>query len=102
MITSHDLFLVGFLVFLEGILSIDNAIVLALLARGLPKEQQKKALTYGLIGAVIFRLASLFFQGDPCKAGLLIRLSQTTCDIHPSRYGQGVLAVTVVAANNHR
>jgi len=53
-------------------------------------------------GFTAFRLASLFFQGDPCKAGLLIRLSQTTCDIHPSRYGQGVLAVTVVAANNHR
>ena len=60
MITSHDIFLVLFLVFLEGILSIDNALVLALLARGLPEKQQRKALTYGLIGAVVFRLLSLF------------------------------------------
>lgn len=58
-ITPQDLVIVGFLVFLEGVLSIDNALVLALLARPLPKEQQKKALTYGLIGAVVFRLAAL-------------------------------------------
>lgn len=51
----------GLLVFLEGILSIDNALVLALLARHLPKEQQKKALTYGLFGAVFFRLIALAF-----------------------------------------
>lgn len=59
MVTSHDLFLILFLIFLEGILSIDNALVLALLARGLPEKQQRKALTYGLIGAVVFRLLSL-------------------------------------------
>ncbi len=59
MITGHDIFLVLFLVFLEGILSIDNALVLALLARGLPPEQQRKALTYGLVGAMVFRLLSL-------------------------------------------
>jgi YkoY family integral membrane protein len=58
-ITTHDLFLIGFLVFLEGILSIDNALVLAMMARHLPPAQQKKALTYGLIGAVVFRLLSL-------------------------------------------
>ncbi len=57
--TSQDLVVIGFLVFLEGILSIDNALVLALLARALPKEQQQKALTYGLLGAVVFRLAAL-------------------------------------------
>ena len=59
MITMNDLGTIGFLVFLEGILSIDNALVLAMLARGLPAEQQRKALTYGLIGAVAFRLLSL-------------------------------------------
>jgi lysophospholipase L1-like esterase len=53
-------------------------------------------------GFTAFRLASLFFQGDPCKAGLLARLSPTTCDIHPSRYGQSVLAATVAIANNRR
>jgi lysophospholipase L1-like esterase len=45
-----------------------------------------------------FRLASMFFQGDPCKAGLLVRLSATACDVHPSRIGQNVLAATVLVA----
>jgi len=58
-ISSQDFAVIGLLAFLEGILSIDNALVLALLAKRLPKHQQKKALTYGLAGAVIFRLAAL-------------------------------------------
>jgi len=57
--TLHDITTILFLVFLEGILSIDNALVLAMLARGLPPSLQKKALTYGLVGAVIFRLIAL-------------------------------------------
>lgn len=60
-ITPQDFALIGFLAFLEGILSIDNALVLAMMARHLPKEQQRKALTYGLIGAVVFRLIALAF-----------------------------------------
>jgi YkoY family integral membrane protein len=59
MVTSQDLVVILFLVFLEGVLSIDNAIVLALLARPLPKAQQKKALTYGLVGAIVFRLIAI-------------------------------------------
>jgi len=43
------------LILLEGILSADNAIVLAVMVKGLPKEEQKKALTYGLFGAYFFR-----------------------------------------------
>jgi YkoY family integral membrane protein len=61
LVTPQDLAVIGFLVFLEGVLSIDNAIVLALLARPLPKEQQKKALTLGLVGAVVFRLVAIGF-----------------------------------------
>ena len=56
----QDLAVIGVLVFLEGILSIDNALVLAILAKPLPERQQRKALTYGLIGAVVFRLVALF------------------------------------------
>ena len=48
------------LIGLEGLLSADNAIVLAIMVKHLPKEQQKKALFYGLIGAVVFRFAALF------------------------------------------
>ncbi len=58
-ITSHDFLLIGLLIFLEGVLSVDNALVLAILARHLPVKEQKKALTYGLIGAFIFRFIAL-------------------------------------------
>jgi YkoY family integral membrane protein len=56
----QDLATVGLLVFLEGILSVDNALAIALIARGLPKEMQRKALTYGIAGAIIFRILALF------------------------------------------
>ncbi|MED1604531.1 TerC family protein [Cytobacillus kochii] len=46
---------IGTLIVLEGLLSADNALVLAVMVKHLPKEQQKKALTYGLIGAYFFR-----------------------------------------------
>lgn len=58
-ITAQDMGIVGLLIFLEGILSIDNALVLAMMARTLPQHQQKKALTYGFAGAIIFRLLAL-------------------------------------------
>ena len=51
----RDLLIVGILVVLEGVLSIDNALVLGLLARRLPKVLQRRALTYGLVGAFGFR-----------------------------------------------
>ncbi|MFZ7943400.1 TerC family protein [Neobacillus sp. 19] len=40
---------------LECILSADNALVLSAFVKPLPKEQQKKALVYGLWGAYVFR-----------------------------------------------
>src|SRR4051794_34724742 len=44
------------LIVLEGLLSADNAIVLAMMVLGLPKAEQKKALKYGLVGAFGFRI----------------------------------------------
>jgi YkoY family integral membrane protein len=55
-----DLGVIGLLVLLEGALSIDNALVLGLLAKRLPKDQQRKALTYGLVGAFVFRFIAVF------------------------------------------
>ncbi|HEY7120011.1 MAG TPA: hypothetical protein VH475_25710 [Tepidisphaeraceae bacterium] len=55
----HDLFIVGLLCVLEGVLSIDNALVLGLLARRLPKHLQNKALTFGLVGAFVFRILAI-------------------------------------------
>lgn len=54
-----DLLIVGLLVILEGLLSIDNALVLGLLAKRLPKHLRNKALSYGLIGAVVFRVLAI-------------------------------------------
>lgn len=56
---THDLAVIGLLIVLEGVLSIDNALVLGLLARRLPHDRQKKALTYGLIGAFVFRVIAI-------------------------------------------
>ena len=56
----RDLIIVGILVVLEGVLSIDNALVLGLLARRLPKSLQRRALTYGLVGAFGFRGVAVF------------------------------------------
>jgi YkoY family integral membrane protein len=50
-----DLVTILILIVLEGLLSADNAIVLALMVLGLPKADQKKALNYGLAGAFLFR-----------------------------------------------
>ena len=49
------------LAILEGILSVDNSLVLAILVRTLPKEQRKKALMYGILGAFFFRAVALIF-----------------------------------------
>jgi YkoY family integral membrane protein len=47
------------LVFLEGLLSADNALVLAVMVRHLPRAEQKRALRYGIWGAFIFRLIAV-------------------------------------------
>jgi YkoY family integral membrane protein len=47
---------VGLLVILEGLLSADNALVVAVMILGLPRRQQKLALRYGLVGAFAFRI----------------------------------------------
>ena len=56
MFESSDFVTIGLLIALEGLLSADNAMVLAVLVLGLPKTQQKKALRYGIIGAFAFRI----------------------------------------------
>jgi YkoY family integral membrane protein len=65
---THDLAIIGLLIILEGVLSIDNALVLGLLAKRLPKHQQKRALTYGLIGAFVFRLLAIAMASILLKA----------------------------------
>jgi YkoY family integral membrane protein len=64
-----DFVTIGLLVLLEGLLSADNAMVLAILVLGLPKSEQRKALRYGIIGAFVFRGAATVF------AAYMIRLA---------------------------
>lgn len=54
---------------LEIILSIDNAAVLATMVQTLDPKEQKKALTYGIVGAYLFRFIALLF------ASLLISIT---------------------------
>jgi len=59
-VEASDFVTIGLLVALEGLLSADNAMVLAVLVLGLPKSQQRQALRYGIFGAFVFRgLATL-------------------------------------------
>lgn len=60
-VTLADLLTIGLLVLLEGLLSADNALVLAILVLGLPREQQRKALQYGIFGAFFFRIVAIIF-----------------------------------------
>ena len=60
-ITLTDLVTVALLVALEGLLSADNAMVLAVLVLALPREDQQKALRYGIFGAFFFRITATVF-----------------------------------------
>ena len=50
-----DLVTILLLIALEGVLSADNAMVLAVRVLGLPKHQQNKALRYGMFSAFTMR-----------------------------------------------
>ena len=47
---------------LEGLLSADNALVLAVMVRHLPKNQQRRVLFWGIWGAVGFRVLALLLS----------------------------------------
>ena len=46
---------------LDSLLSVDNALVLAVVVEHLPRHQRARALRYGIFGAYIMRGLSLFF-----------------------------------------
>ncbi|MEO8258427.1 MAG: hypothetical protein ABI868_13855 [Acidobacteriota bacterium] len=58
MIQPADLFTIALLIALEGLLSADNALVIAVMVLGLDKRDHKAALQYGLVGAFAFRIAA--------------------------------------------
>ncbi|KAA9019536.1 TerC family protein [Niallia endozanthoxylica] len=71
------------LILLEGLLSADNALVLAIISKHLPKDEQKKAINLGLLMAFVFRIGAIFiisflyhvWQIQALGAGYLIFIS---------------------------
>jgi YkoY family integral membrane protein len=53
--------IIGNLIIIESLLSVDNAAVLATMVMDLNREQRKKALKYGILGAYFFRGVCLLF-----------------------------------------
>ena len=49
------------IIMINIVLSGDNAVVIALASRSLPPAQQKKAILFGSVGAIVMRLALTFF-----------------------------------------
>jgi YkoY family integral membrane protein len=66
-----DLVTILLLVLLEGLLSADNAMVLAVLVLGLPRSEQQKALRYGIIGAFLFRGLAIVFAAHMIQLSLV-------------------------------
>lgn len=56
---SSDILIFLTLLLLEGVLSFDNAAILAAMVRKLPPDQRRKALLYGLGGAYVFRFTAI-------------------------------------------
>lgn len=55
MTVPEALLIIGSLILLEGLLSADNAMVLAVLVRPLPGRWRQRALLYGLVGGYVLR-----------------------------------------------
>jgi predicted tellurium resistance membrane protein TerC len=68
MTVSEALIIIASLIALEGLLSADNAMVLAVMVKPLPAGQRRKALLYGIVGAYVLRGLMLL------SASVVIRL----------------------------
>ena len=91
------------LIIIEGVLSVDNAAVLATMVMRLPKEQQGKALRYGIFGAYFFRglclllvsvLMSIWWL-EPIGGLYLLYLAWKHLFQHQSVEAEGEAAVAV-------
>ena len=56
-----SLAIIGNLIIIESLLSVDNAAILATMVMDLPSEQRDKALKYGIFGAYFFRGIAMLF-----------------------------------------
>jgi YkoY family integral membrane protein len=68
-IEASDLVTIALLVGLEGLLSADNALVMAIMVLGLPKGRHKQALRYGLLGGFAFRIVATLLAAYLIQVG---------------------------------
>ena len=54
---------------LEGLLSADNALVMAIMVLGLPSSNHRAALRYGLIGGFVFRVIATLLASSLIQVG---------------------------------
>jgi YkoY family integral membrane protein len=71
-IHASDFLTIVLLVALEGLLSADNAMVLAVLVLGLPRPDQRKALRYGIAGAFVFRVLAILLAAYLIRARIVM------------------------------
>lgn len=98
------------LIIIEGLLSVDNALAIAAMAKHLPEAQQKLALRFGIIGAYLFRgicmaLAGWIIANPWIKVGGAVYLVYLMCKhftedseedaVHDA--GRGGLVSTIIA-----
>ena len=62
MLTTPEFWLaLSQIILINIVLSGDNAVVIALASRSLPPAQQKKAILFGSVGAIVLRIVLTFF-----------------------------------------
>jgi len=66
---AFDLLTIGLLVVLECLLSADNALVMAVMVLGLPRQLHARALSYGLVGAFALRIAATLVATQLIRVG---------------------------------
>jgi YkoY family integral membrane protein len=70
-VQASDFLTIALLILLEGLLSADNALVLAILVLGLPRRQRRQALRYGILGAFVFRITAIIFAAHMIQLGIV-------------------------------
>ena len=60
-LTAHFWIAVGQIIMIDILLEGDNAVVIALACRGLPKHQRTKGIIWGTVGAIVLRVILIAF-----------------------------------------
>ena len=81
------------IILIDLVLAGDNAIVIALAARNLPKERQKQAIVWGTVGAIVVRTLMTLIGIICCNMLLITTFGlQDSMSYFVGRYYQGTIA----------